>query len=62
MQLEKHKTQSEESESPQLFNTEISPLIFTDDLPIFSVFKNGLQEKLDILEKYCRVAVQIARI
>ena len=54
MQLEKHNTQSEESESPELFNTQISSLLFADDLAIFSLTKNGLQEKLDILEKYCR--------
>ena len=52
--LEKHNTQSKESESPELFNTEISSLLFADDLAIFSLAKNGLQEKLDFLEKYCR--------
>ena len=54
MQLEKHNTQSEESESPELFNTQISSLLFADDLAIFSLTKNGLQEKLDISEKYRR--------
>ena len=34
--LEKHSTQSEESESPELFNTQISFLLFADDLAIFS--------------------------
>ena len=52
--LEKHSTQSEESESPELFNTQISSLHFADDLAIFSLTKNWLQEKLDFLEKYCR--------
>ena len=54
MLLEKHRTQSEESESLELFNTQISSLLFADDLKIFSLTKGGLQEKLDLLEKYCR--------
>ena len=54
MQLEKHNAQSEESESSELFKTQISSLLFTDALAIFSLTKNRLQEKLDILEKYCR--------
>ena len=47
--LEKHRTQSEESESLELFNTQISYLLFADDLKIFSLTKGGLQEKLDFL-------------
>ena len=54
MLIEKHNTQSAESESPELFNIKISSLLFADDLAIFSLSKNGLQEKLDFLEKYCR--------
>ena len=54
MLLEKHRTQSEESESLELFNTQISSLLFADDLKISSLTKGGLQEKLDLLEKYCR--------
>ena len=54
MLLEKPNTQSEESQSPELFNTEISSLLFADDLAIFSIIKNGLQEKLDFLEKYSK--------
>ena len=56
MQLEKHNThtQSEESESLELFKTKISSLLFADDLAIFSLTQNGLQEKLDILEKHYR--------
>ena len=54
MKLEKHNTQSEESKSPELFNTEISSLLFADHLVIFSLTKNGLQEKLDTLGKHCR--------
>ena len=54
MLLEKHSTQSEESEYPELFNTQISSLLFAGDFVIPSFTKNGLQEKLDILEKYCR--------
>ena len=49
MKLKKHNTQSEESKSPEFFNTEISSLFFADDLVIFSLTKNGLQEKLDTL-------------
>ena len=52
MILEKHSTQSEESESPKLFNTQISSLLFADDLTMFSLTKSGLQEKLNFLEKY----------
>ena len=52
MLLEKHSTQSEESDSPEKFNTQISSLLFADDLAIFSLTQNGLQEKLDFLEKY----------
>ena len=51
MLLEKHNTQSEESESPELFNAKISALLFADDLALFSLTKNGLQEKL---RKYFR--------
>ena len=54
MQLEKHNTQSEESESPELFSIQISSLYFAGDFAIFSLTRNGLQEKLDLLEKYCR--------
>ena len=54
VQLEKHNTQSEESESLELFNTQVNSLLFADDLAIFSLTKSGLLEKLDILEKYCR--------
>ena len=54
MLLKKHSTQSEESESPELFNTQISSLLFADDLAVFSLIKNGSQEKLDFLEKYYR--------
>ena len=54
MIYQKYSTQSEESESPELFNTEISSLLFADDLAVFSLTKNGLQEKLDFLEKYHR--------
>ena len=54
MLLEKHNPQSEESESPELFNTQISSLLFDDDLAVFSLTKNGLQEKLDCLEEYYR--------
>ena len=50
LQLEKHNTQSEKSESPELFNKQISSLLF-DNLAIFSLTRKGLLEKLDILEK-----------
>ena len=48
--LEKNNTQSEESESPELSNKQISSLLFADDLAIFSLTKNGLKEKPDFLE------------
>ena len=50
----KHNTHSEESESLELFNIKICSLLFAGDLVIFFFTKNGLQEKLDCLEKYCR--------
>ena len=51
MLLEKHITQPGESESPELFNTQISTLLFEDDLAIFSLIKNGLHEKIKISKK-----------
>ena len=51
MLFEKHNTYSEESESLELFDTQISSLLFGGDLVIFSFTNNGLQEKLDFLEK-----------
>ena len=48
MLLEKHITQPGESESPELFNTQISTLLFEDNLAIFSLIKNGLHEKIKI--------------
>ena len=54
MILENQKTHLEEDKNPDLFKTRISSLLFADDLAIFSLTQNGLQEKLDILEKYCR--------
>ena len=51
MLLEKYNAQHEESGFPKLFNTHLIPLLFVDDLEIFSFSKNGLHEKL---EKYCR--------
>ena len=60
MQLEKHNTQSEESESPELFNTQINSLLFADDLAIFSLTKNGLREKLILenIRRYFRKILQ----
>ena len=54
MLIQKHSTQSEESKSPELFNTQISSLLFADDLAIFPLTKNKLREKLDFLEIYSR--------
>ena len=54
MLLQKYNTQSEESESLELFNTRIRSLLFPGDLTIFSFTKNELQETLDFLEKYRR--------
>ena len=50
--LEKHSTQSEEKEYSELFNTQISSLLFADDLAVFSLTKNGLQYKVGFLKKY----------
>ena len=50
MLLEKHSTQSVESESPELFNTEISSSLFADDLAIFSLrmgYKKNLKNTAD---------------
>ena len=44
MLLDRSDTLSKESEYPELFNTQISPLLVADDLAIFSLTKNGLQE------------------
>ena len=52
MQLEKANKQSQESESTELFNTEISSLLFEDNLAIFSLTKNRLHKNLDFLGKY----------
>ena len=54
MQLEKLNIQSEENEPSELFNTQISSLLYSDDFAIFSLTKNGLQEKLGSLEKHCK--------
>ena len=54
MLLEKHSKRSKKSESLELDNTQIISLLLAGDLAIFSLTKNGLQEKLDFLEKYCR--------
>ena len=54
MLSQKHNIHSEESESLELFNIKISSLLFAGDLVIFFFTKNGLQEKLDCLEKHCR--------
>ena len=54
MLLEKHNTQSEKGESLELFKTQIISSLFRNDLAIFSLTKNVLQEKLDTSEKYCK--------
>ena len=54
MLLEKHSKRSKKSESPELDNTQIISLLLAGDMAIFSLTKNGLQEKLDFLKKYCR--------
>ena len=54
MQLKKHNTLSEESECPKLFNTQISSLLFADDMAVFFLSLRMGYKKLDILEKYCR--------
>ena len=54
MLLEKHNTQSEKGESLELFKTQIISSLFGNDLAIFSLTKNVVQEKVDTLGKYCR--------
>ena len=44
----------ENIEIPKLGDTNINFLLFADDLAIFSLSQKGLQEKIDILEKYCK--------
>ena len=63
IQLEEHNTQSEESESPELFNAQINSLLFADDLAIFSLTKNRLQEKLILknIRRYFRKILQTMR-
>ena len=36
-----------------LANTPLNALLFADDSAVFSLSKEGLLEKLDLLEKYC---------
>ena len=45
MLLEKRNTQFEESESLELFSTQIFSLLSVGNFAIFSCTKNGLQEK-----------------
>ena len=51
MLLEKRNTQSEESESLELFNTQILSFLFIGNFAIFSCTNNGLQEKLSFFYK-----------
>ena len=44
MQLERLNIKCEKNESSELFSTEISSLLYSDDLAILPVTKNGLQE------------------
>ena len=41
------------NEKPKVENTNISSLLFADDLAIFSLSQEELQNKINILEKYC---------
>ena len=38
----------------KLCNSEISSLLFSDDLGILALSKQGLQDKIDLLQKYCK--------
>ena len=40
-------------EKPKLEDTNISSLLFGDDLAIFSLLQKELQNKINILEEYC---------
>ena len=39
---------------PKLCNSEISSLLFSDDLGILALSKQGLHDKIDLLQKYCK--------
>ena len=41
------------NEKPKVENTNTSSLLFADDLAIFSLSQEELQNKINILEKYC---------
>ena len=51
MLLDRSDTLSKESEYPELFNTQISPLLVADVWQYFPSLKMGYK-KLDFLEKY----------
>ena len=40
--------------TPMLANTPLNALFFADDLASFSLSKERLEDKLNLLEKYCR--------
>ena len=42
------------NENPTIFNTQISSLLFADDLIIFALTKDELQTKINKLEEYCK--------
>lgn len=39
---------------PKLCNSEISLLLFSDDLGILALSKQGFQDKINLLQKYCK--------
>ena len=44
-----------QGEMPKLYNSEISLLFFADYLAILELSMQGLQDKIDLLEKYCKI-------
>ena len=43
-----------QSEIPKRCNSDISSLLFADNLAILALSKQDLQDKIDLLEKYCK--------
>ena len=46
-------TSNRNNEKPKLENTNISSLLFADDLAIFSLSQKEVQNEINILEEYC---------
>ena len=49
-----HEISKQSKYSIHLFNTPINSLLFADDLVIFALTKEGLQEKINKMEQFCQ--------